>query len=288
MSSTVDCRDGGEWDLVISPKKRLLGINLKELWAYRDLYRMYVKRDIITVYKQTILGPLWFVVQPLLTTIMYMFLFGGLAGISTDGMPQPLFYMAGILLWNYFQSVFNENSTLFVKNSNVFGKVYFPRLVVPLSIVTSNLVKLAIQILLFAAIYAYYCFDGAAMRPNWTLFLFPLLLLLLALHAMGWGLIVSALTAKYRDLTLLMTFGIQLFMYATPVVYPISAAPERFKGILMLNPLTSIFESFRYSVMGCGTFDFAGLLYSFVFMLVVMLFAVMVFNRVERNFMDTV
>lgn len=285
---TGTCGDTSEWDIIISPDKKLLDVNLKEVWRYRDLYWMYVKRDIITIYKQTILGPLWFLIQPLMTTVMYMFLFGGLAGISTDGMPQPLFYMSGILLWNYFQSVFNDTSTLFVKNSNVFGKVYFPRLVVPLSVTTSNLVKLGIQLSLFMVMYVFFYLKGATLQINWTICFFPIILTILAFHSMGWGLIVSAATAKYRDLTFLTTFGIQLFMYATPVVYPVSATPERYQTILSLNPLTPIFESFRNSTMGCGMFDWWGLLYSFVFMSVVMFFAIIVFNRVERNFMDTV
>lgn len=276
------------WDIEIKPKKKLLDIDVKELWRYRDLYWMYVKRDIVTVYKQTILGPLWFLVQPMLTTVMYMFVFGGLAGISTDGMPQPLFYMSGILLWTYFSSAFMVSSSIFTVNASVFGKVYFPRLVVPLSGITSNLIKFGIQLLLFVSMYLFYWFRGAPLQVNWTLVLFPFLIFLIAFHAMSWGLIISALTTKYRDLTQLVTFGIQLFMYATPVIYPLSAAPEKYRDLISLNPLTPIFEAFKYSCMGCGSLDWGGLLYSTVFMCITLFLSVIIFSRVERNFMDTV
>lgn len=277
-----------KWDIEIKPKKKLLDVDIKGIWKYRDLYRMYVKRDIVTVYKQTILGPLWFVIQPLLTTVMYMFVFGGLAGISTDGMPQPLFYMSGILLWNYFSSAFMVSSNVFTFNANVFGKVYFPRLVVPLSGITSNLIKFGIQLVLFICMYLFYWIQGAPLHVNWTLVLFPFLIFLIAFHAMSWGLIISALTTKYRDLTQLVAFGIQLFMYATPVIYPLSAAPEEYRDLISLNPLTPIFEAFKYSCMGCGSLDWGGLLYSTVFMCVTLFFSVIIFSRVERNFMDTV
>lgn len=277
-----------KWDIEIKPKKKLLDVDIKGLWRYRDLYWMYVKRDIVTVYKQTILGPLWFLVQPLLTTIMYMFVFGGLVGISTDGMPQPLFYMSGILLWTYFSSAFMISSNVFTVNASVFGKVYFPRLVVPLSGITSNLIKFGIQLLLFVSMYLFYWFRGAPLQVNWTLILFPFLIFLIAFHAMSWGLIISALTTKYRDLTQLVTFGIQLFMYATPVIYPLSAAPEKYRDLILLNPLTPIFEAFKYSCMGCGSLDWGGLLYSTMFMCVTLFLSVIIFSRVERNFMDTV
>ena len=269
-------------------KKGLFDIDLKGIWRYRDLYRMYVKRDIVTVYKQTILGPLWYLIQPVFTTIMYMFVFGGLAGISTDGAPQPLFYMAGITLWNYFQAVFNASSNVFTANASVFGKVYFPRLVVPLAGLTSNLIKMLIQLGLFILMYLYFYFTGANLHLNWSLLLFPFLVFLIAFHALSWGLIVSSLTTKYRDLKFLVTFGIQLFMYATPIIYPLSAAPEKYKAVLELNPLTPIFEAFKYSCLGCGSLDWGGLLYSTIFMLVTLSLSVIIFSRVERNFMDTV
>lgn len=277
-----------EWTIEIKPKKRLLDIDLKGLWLYRDLFYMYVKRDIITIYKQTILGPLWFLIQPILTTIMYMFVFGGLAGISTDGIPQPLFYMSGILLWNYFNAAFMVSSNVFTANASVFGKVYFPRLVVPLSGITSNLIKFGIQLILFIAIYLYYYIQGVNLTINWTIVLFPVLILMIALHAMSWGLIISALTTKYRDLTQLVTFGIQLFMYVTPVIYPLSAAPEKYRMLISLNPLTPIFETFKYSCMGSGSLDWIGFGYSFIVLLITLFLSIIIFNRVERNFMDTV
>lgn len=276
---------------VITPRRGLLDIDIKGLWCYRDLYVMYVKRDIVTKYKQTILGPLWYVIQPVFTTIMYMFVFGGLAGISTDGAPQPLFYMAGILLWNYFSETFTLCSDIFSANANVFGKVYFPRLVVPLSIATSNLLKMLIQLVLFILVYLYFKFftqAGQFLTPHSSLLILPLLVVLLALHSMSWGLIISSLTTKYRDLKFLIQFGIQLFMYATPVIYPLSAAPEKYREIIALNPLTPIFEAFKYSSLGCGTLDWGGLLYSTLFMLVTLFFSVVIFSHTERSFMDTV
>ena len=273
----------------ILPKKAWLDIDIKGLWRYRDLYQMYIKRDIVTVYKQTVLGPLWFVIQPLLTTIMYMFVFGGLAGISTDGVPQPLFYMAGITLWNYFSSCFNSCSNVFGVNANVFGKVYFPRLVVPLSSVTSNLIRMLIQLSMFFLIYLYYCLWGNFTFSFTMVFvLFPFLIFLIGMHAMSWGLVFSSLTTKYRDLNFLLQFGIQLFMYATPVIYPLSFAPEKYRWIIELNPLTPIFEAFKYSTLGCGAISWGGLLYSSVFMCITLFLSVVIFNRTEQRFMDTV
>ena len=277
-----------DWTIEIKPRKKWLDVDIKGIWRYRDLLYMYVKRDIVTVYKQTILGPLWFLIQPIFTTVMYMFVFGGLAGISTDGAPQPLFYLSGIMLWNYFSEAFKVSSNVFVTNANVFGKVYFPRLVVPLAGITSNLLTMLIQLGLFIVVYIYFYATGANLSVNWTIILFPYLIFLIAFHAMSWGMVVSSLTTKYRDLTQLVNFGVQLFMYATPVIYPLSAAPEKYRFILELNPLTPIFEAFKYSCMGCGSLDWGGLLYSTLFMLVTLFFAVLIFNRVERNFMDTV
>ena len=276
------------WTKVIRPKKGLLDLGLKSLWRYRDLWYMYVRRDIVTFYKQTILGPLWFVIQPILTTAMYMFVFGGLAGISTDGAPQPLFYLSGILLWNYFSDSFNKSSNVFISNASVFGKVYFPRLVVPLAGLTSNLMKMGIQLVLFILVYIGYRISGAALAINASLLLFPFYVLLLAGHAMSWGLLVSSFTSKYRDMRYLVGFGLQLFMYATPVIYPLSVAGGRFKWALELNPLTPIFEAFKYGCLSCGSLSWGGLLYSTVFMLITLFLAVILFNRVERTFMDTV
>ena len=273
----------------IEPKRKWLDVDIKGLWNYRDLYHMYIKRDIVTQYKQTILGPLWFLIQPLLTTIMYMFVFGGLAGISTDGIPQPLFYMAGITLWNYFSSCFTACSNVFAANQGVFGKVYFPRLVVPLSSVTSNLLRMFIQLLMFIFIYAYYIITNQyELRLTLTLALFPVLIIMVGLHAMSWGLIITSMTTKYRDLKMLIAFGVQLLMYATPVIYPMSFAPAQYQVYLNLNPLSPIFEAFKYSCLGVGTFSIGGLLYSAVFLCVTMFFAVIIFNRTEQRFMDTV
>ena len=274
--------------LVIRPRKKLLDVDLKGIWRYRDLWYMYVKRDIVTFYKQTILGPLWFFIQPILTTVMYMVVFGGMAKISTDGAPQPLFYLSGIMLWNYFSDSFNASSNVFTNNAGVFGKVYFPRLVVPLAGLTSNLVKMLIQLLLFVLVYIGYRIAGVVLPLNWALALFPLLVLLLAFHALSWGLIISSITSKYRDLRFLVSFGLQLFMYATPIIYPLSVASGRMRTALELNPLTPIFEAFKYGCLGCGSLSWGGLLYSTVFMVVTLFFSVLVFNRVERNFMDTV
>ncbi len=276
------------WTLVIRPEKRLFDLDLKSLWRYRDLWYMYVRRDIVTFYKQTVLGPLWFFIQPILTTVMYMFVFGGLAGISTDGAPQPLFYLSGIMLWNYFSSCFNGASTTFTANSGIFGKVYFPRLVVPLATLTSNLIKLLIQLLLFIIVYVYFLCIGTDLSVNASLLLFPVLVFLLAMHALSWGLIVSSMTSKYRDLTFLVSFGVQLFMYATPVIYPLSVAEGKMRSILELNPLTPIFEAFKYGCLNCGSLSWGGLLYSTVFMLVSLVVSLVVFSHVERTFMDTV
>lgn len=276
---------------VITPRRGLFDIDIKGLWRYRDLYWMYVHRDIVTRYKQTILGPLWYVIQPVFTTAIYMFVFGGLAGISTDGVPQPLFYLSGILLWNYFSECFDACSDVFGSNAGVFGKVYFPRLVVPLSAITSNLLKMLIQLLLFVSVYCYFKFftpEGQLLSLSVSLLSFPLLILLLGMLAMASGLIFSSLTTKYRDLKFLIGFGIQLLMYATPVIYPMSAAPKEYANILRLNPLTPIFEAFRYSCLGCGSLDWGGLLYSTLFMLVTLFLSVVIFSRTERDFMDTV
>jgi len=273
----------------IKPKSHLLELNLEELWAYRDLLVMYVKRDIVTFYKQTILGPLWFVIQPVLTTVMFMFIFGKLAGISTDGIPGPLFYFSGIILWNYFADCLTRNSKIFIDNQAVFGKVYFPRLVVPLSITISNLVRFLIQFSIFLVIYAWYYFQpGTMVHPNIHILLLPLLLLLAAGLSLGFGIIFSSLTTKYRDLTFLLQFAVQLWMYATPVIYPLNAIPAGKQWMLVLNPMTSVIETFKYAAIGQGVFSWAHLAYSFAFMVVMLFAGIVVFNKVEKGFMDTV
>ncbi|MBO4371270.1 MAG: ABC transporter permease [Paludibacteraceae bacterium] len=278
-----------QWTTVIKPQGRLWEIDFKEIWRYRDLWAMYVKRDIITQYKQTILGPLWFFVQPALTTLMYMIVFGGIAKIPTDGLPQPLFYLAGICVWQYFADCLNKTSSTFIANQGVFGKVYFPRLIAPLATVTSNLVKLGIQFLLFLIVYVYYLCCGIVVSPTWTLCLLPVLVVMIAGLALGFGIIVSSLTTKYRDLTILFSFIVQLWMYATPVIYPLSfISNEKLRFIMTLNPVTGIIEAFKYSVLGVGEFSWGLLGYSFGFMCVVLAIGIVIFNKVQRSFMDTV
>lgn len=279
------------WDIVIKPRGRKFTLNLKELWQYRDLLQMYVRRDIVTMYKQTILGPLWFLIQPIFTTVMYMFVFGGIANISTDGLPQMLFYLSGILCWSYFSECMNRSSSTFSGNAGVFSKVYFPRLVVPISGLISNLVKLVIQLLLFLAIYIYFYNNGANIHITKHILLFPVLILMLAGLGFGFGIIISSLTTKYRDLSILFGFVVQLWMYATPIVYPLSIMKENYANymwIIQLNPLTSIMEATRYAFMGVGTFSWASLSYSFVFTIIIVLIGTVTFNKVERSFIDVV
>jgi len=280
--------DPGNWTTVIKPRNKLLQVDLREIWQYRDLYTLFVKRDIITQYKQTILGPAWFFIQPALTTIMYMVVFGGIAKISTDGLPQPMFYLAGIVCWQYFADCLNKTSSTFTANAGIFGKVYFPRLIVPLATVSSNLVRMGIQFLLFLAVYLYFILAGVKVAPNIYILLIPVLIVMLAGLALGFGIIISSMTTKYRDLTILFSFVVQLWMYATPVIYPLSTmSPER-QWIMGINPVTSIVETFKYGTMGVGTFSWGMLSYSFGFMLVLLGMGIVVFNKVQRSFMDTV
>jgi lipopolysaccharide transport system permease protein len=278
-------------ETVIESPKSLLNLRLKELWQYRDLLEMYVRRDIINTYKQTLLGPAWFFIQPIFTTIVFMFIFGGLAGISTDGIPQPLFYLAGITLWNYFSESLNRTSDTFLLNQAVFGKVYFPRLLVPISVTLSGLLKLLIQLSVFVIVYLYYAYTKSGLSPNLYALLLPLLLLLLGGLGLGFGIIISALTTKYRDLKFLLSFAIQLWLYATPVIYPLSVMQGRFHKylwIIQANPLTSIIETFRFAFLGQGTFSWGGLAYSTLIMVIVLLTGAVIFNKVERNFMDII
>lgn len=278
-----------EWDLVIEPHKGLLDIDLKGIWRYRDLYRMYVKRDIITVYKQTILGPLWFFFQPIFTTVMYMFVFATLAGISTGGIPEALFYMSGTLLWNYFNACFSTGQGTFTGNAGVFSKVYFPRLVAPLAGVSSGFIKTVIQSIPLIIVYIFYVVQGEQIHLTWEFSLFPILFILLALMGLGCGLIISSLTVKYRDLNNLVSFGMQLWMYATPVIYPVTISGDRtLTRFLQCNPLQGIFTDFRYMLTGIGEMDWWGLLYSLVFTMVILFLGVVVFSRQERTFMDTI
>ncbi len=278
-----------DYTTIIKPQSKLFEIDFKEIWRYRDLLVMFIKRDIVTQYKQTILGPTWYFIQPALTTIMYMVVFGGIAGISTDGLPQPLFYLAGIVLWQYFSECLNKTSATFTQNQHIFGKVYFPRLISPLSNVLSNLVRMSIQFLLFLIVYVYYVAVGVDVMPNAYALLLPLLIVMLAGLSLGFGIIISSMTTKYRDLTILFTFIVQLWMYATPVIYPLSTITnEKIRMLMGINPLTSIFEAFKYGMLGVGQFSWGGLGYSFGFMVVLLLVGVVVFNKVQRSFMDTV
>ena len=276
------------WTEEIKAESSLFSINFREIWHYRDLLFMLVKRDFITFYKQTILGPLWFIVQPLLTTLIFVILFGNIAKLSTDGIPQLAFYLAGITIWNYFSESLTKTSSVFTANASIFGKVYFPRLIMPLSIVASSLLKFAVQFALFILVVLYYTFVAQSIQPNlWILFT-PVLILLMALFALGVGMIFSSLTTKYKDLTFLLAFGIQLFMYITPVVYPSSALPEKFQILAKINPLSSIFECFRYAYLGTGTFTITDLLISTLVIVFLFFAGVLVFNKVEKSFMDTV
>ncbi len=283
--------DQKEWDIIIQPNSKLFNLNLKEVWRYKDLLNMYVKRDIVTLYKQTILGPIWYIIQPLTTTIMFMFVFGGIAGISTDGLPQPLFYMAGILCWNYFSECLTRCSETFNANQNIFGKVYFPRLVVPLSIAISSLLKMAIQFALFIAIYLFYIFQGYAPQVTWYILLFPVLIIMLAGLGLGFGLLISSMTTKYRDLKFLVSFGVQLWMYITPVIYPLSVLKNNYPQYvwaIVINPLTAVIETFKIGFLGQGTFSWTYLIYSLIFTFVIMTWGIVTFNKVQRSFMDTI
>src|SRR5574344_2841633 len=280
-----------DWTIIIDNKRRLFSLDLKEVWRYRDLLRMYVKRDIVTFYKQTILGPVWFFIQPVLTTIMFMFVFGRIAGISTDGVPQAVFYLAGLVCWNYFSDCLSKCSDTFNANQNIFGKVYFPRLIVPLSITVSNLIKMGIQFALFLVVYLYYYFTLGNFHVNATIFLFPLLVVMLGCLGLGFGLIISSMTTKYRDLRFLISFGVQLWMYVTPVIYPLSVMKNNFPHymwVIVANPLTAILETFKYGVTGVGVFEWSYFAYSFIFTIVILLLGIVVFNRVQKNFMDVI
>lgn len=276
------------WDIEIKPHKSLLAIDWKAIWRFRDLMFLFVRRDFVSQFKQTILGPAWFFIQPVFTTIIFTVVFGNLAGISTDGIPKPVFYISGIILWNYFAECLNKTSTTFNTNKDLFGKVYFPRLIVPLSVIISNLMKLGVQFFLLAMIYIYFIWTGELSWPRGSIFLFPLLVLLVALLGLGLGLIVTSLTTKYRDLVFLVQFGVQLAMYASPIVYPLSIVGDDKKWMILLNPISAVIEVFRYSLFGSGFFDWMWIIYSIVATFLILLISILVFNRVEKSFIDTV
>ena len=273
----------------IEPQRNLFDLRLGELWRYRDLVLLLVRRDFVALYKQTVLGPLWYLVQPLLTTLTFTFIFGGIARLPTDGLPQFLFYLSGTVVWSYFAACLTKTSETFVQNANLFGKVYFPRLAMPVSILISNLITFVIQFALFLAFVAYFALSGTPVQPDWFwISLTPILILTMAGLGLGFGIIISSLTTKYRDLRFLVQFGVQLLMYATPVIYPVSSIPERFQWIILANPMTPILEAFRYGFLGAGSVNGMQLLYSFAFMVVVVAIGITIFNRVEQTFMDTV
>ncbi len=282
-----------KWDMVIEPQAHLFDLKIKEVWHYRDLLLLLVRRDFVSFYKQTILGPLWFFIQPLFTTLIYTFVFGGLANISTDGLPQPLFYMAGITVWNYFADCITKTSTVFKDNANIFGKVYFPRLIMPLSLIVSGLIRFAVQMLLFLLTMAWYHWVKGSGGFHFTYYvlLFPFTVLLMALLGLGLGMIVSAMTTRYRDLAFLVVFGVQLLMYATTVIYPLSTALAKFpkiSWIIKYNPMTPVIESFRLGFLGSGTFSWGLLGYAATVTLVILFAGIFIFNKVEKNFVDTV
>lgn len=277
-----------QWTEEIKSNDSLFSINFKEVWQYRDLLMMLVKKEYITFYKQTILGPIWFFVQPILTTLIYVLLFGQIAKLSTDGSPQIAFYLSGITLWNYFSESLTKTASVFKDNAAVMGKVYFPRLIMPLSIVVSGLMKFAIQFALFICVILYFTFVKGLIHPNVWILATPFLLLLMACFSLGMGMIFSSLTTKYKDLVFLLTFGIQLLMYASPVVYSVSSIPEKYKWILLANPLTGIFECFRYGFLGTGSFEPYSLIMSTGVTLIILAIGVLIFNKVEKSFMDTV
>lgn len=276
------------WTEIIKPKTKWLNFRFKEIWRYRDLVALFVRRDFISVYKQTILGPAWYLLQALFTTLVFTLIFGRVAKIPTDGVPRILFYMSGVLCWNYFSQCLTKTSSTFILNAGIFGKVYFPRMTVPISTVISSLIGFGFQLIMFIGFLVYYYCVGMPVNINSSLFLFPVLIIMMAGMGLGFGIIVSSLTTKYRDLQYLVVFGVQLLMYATPVIFPLSFFGGKLRTLVLLNPMTSIVETFKYSILGSGTFNWLYLGYSAAFTIVILLIGVLLFNRVERNFMDTV
>ena len=276
------------WDKVIAPRSGWFDIHPGEVWKYRDLIGLFVWRDFVSIYKQTILGPLWYLIQPLLTTFVFTVIFGKVAGLSTDGLPPFLFYLCGVVAWRYFADCLNNTSNTFVTNAHIFGKVYFPRLTVPVAVVLSNLMAFGIQLALFLCFFLYYLMTSDLVHPQPALLLLPVLVLQMAALGLGFGIIVSSMTTRYRDLTHLVSFGVHLWMYATPVVYPASAIPDKWRWILLANPMTSVIEGFRYAFLGTGSIDLRSWLISLAGTVAVLLLGIILFSRVEKTFMDTV
>jgi lipopolysaccharide transport system permease protein len=286
--NTSDNSNQQYWDLIITPKKKWLDLRLDELWRYRDLLMLFVRRDIVSFYKQTILGPVWYFLQPIFTTIVFTFVFGRLAGLSTDGLPQPLFYLAGLTSWNYFADCLTKTSTTFKDNAAIFGKVYFPRILSPLSIIISNLARFGIQMVLFIILFVYYLSQGSEIMPGWEILLFPVFVLFMAMQGLGFGMIITAMTIKYRDLTYLVTFGVQLMMYATAVIYPLSSISNEMYWIVALNPMTFIIEGVKVSTLGVGVLTADSFFYASIMSVVIFLMGVLIFNKVEKTFIDTI
>jgi len=279
------------WDIVISPKNKLFDLKLRDVWHYRDLLGLLVRRDFVAFYKQTILGPVWFFVQPVITIITYTIVFGNLANIPVDGLPKPLFYLAGTIIWNYFSDCLTKTSTVFKDNAAMLGKVYFPRLIMPLSIVLSNLVKFAVQLVLFIFLFVLYYLKGEVSLPNTFILFFPLLVILIAAQGLGLGMIISAVTTKYRDLTFIVSFGVPLLMYTTTVIYPLSVVLQKYHNyswLIKLNPVTAVIETFRYGFLSKGSFTWDLLGYCVLITAVILVVGTIIFNRVEKNFVDTI
>ena len=277
------------WDIILKPSADWFDLKLAEVWKYKDLIYMFVKRDFVSQYKQTILGPLWFIIQPIFTTLTYMIVFGKIANLSTDNQPKILFYMSGILFWNYFSTSFVRTSETFAANAGIFGKVYFPRLTVPIASVCSSFISFFIQFALLIVILLMYVMNGFVFHWSLTILLLPVLIFIMALQALGLGIIISSMTTKYRDLKHLVTFGIQLLMYATPVVYPLSMVTDvRLQFLLKINPMTAVIETFRYALLGSGSFSWEALSYSIIVSCIIVLTGIAIFNKVERDFMDTI
>ena len=281
-------QDAEQWTSVIRPVSGWFDLHLSDIWRYRDLIMLFVRRDFVAVYKQTILGPLWFLIQPVFTTLVFTVIFGQVAKIPTDGLPQPLFYLSGIVGWNYFSGCLSKTSNTFAGNAHIFGKVWFPRLAVPISVVISNLITFGIQFALFLCVYAYFYLRGAAVAVSPLIVLFPLLILQMAALGLGFGIIVSSLTTKYRDLAQLVGFGVQLWMYATPIVYPVSQVPAKYQWLVALNPMAPVIEAFRRAFLGVGTVNALQTGMSIVTTLLVLFAGIVLFSRIEKSFMDTV
>lgn len=287
-SPSLHQEDSNHWDVILSSKKAWFDLHLEQIWRYRDLLMLFVRRDIVSFYKQTIFGPLWYFIQPVFTTIVFTFVFGNLANLSTDGLPQPLFYMAGIMAWNYFADCLTKTSTIFKDNAAIFGKVYFPRIISPLSIVISNLLRFGIQMLLFIGMILYYLFQGIEFNVGLEILLFPVFVLFMAMQGLGLGMIITSLTTKYKDLSIILPFGIQLLMYATTVAYPLSSVTGKMFWLVALNPMTFVIEGIKQSTLGAGMITLNTFAYSFTVSTIIVCLGVLIFNKVERNFIDTI